>query len=117
MPSIWWPQTYNSYHLALSAPLVPAMAQIYSFSIALILRVLLISFQKCFVSASVSTSQTDMTLLLRNYTGDKEKNQAEGLIFSSFRSLLKQQFLSPPGLYQLSDLVEEGEEVEQGFRM
>lgn len=32
------------------------------------------------------------------------------LFFSSFRFLLKQQFLKPPGLHQLSDLVEEGEE-------
>lgn len=34
------------------------------------------------------------------------------LIFFSFSSLLKQQFINPPGLYQLSDLVEGGEEVD-----
>lgn len=34
------------------------------------------------------------------------------LIFFSFSSLLKQQFINPPGLHQLRDLVEGGEEVD-----
>lgn len=36
----------------------------------------------------------------------------EWLIFFSFRSLLKQQFINPPGLHQLNDLAEEGEEID-----
>lgn len=52
-----------------------------------------------------------MPLLFRYYIGDREKSG--GKFNLSFRSLLKQQFLNTPGLYQLSDLVEEGDEVIQ----
>ena len=43
---------------------------------------------------------------------EMRKNQVEWFIFVSFRSLPKHQFSSHPGLYQLSGLVEDGEEVD-----